>query len=136
MNPPERERGGGPAVEAVIVASAIGLVLTFGIATVRLSLAEATTDHAARAAARLASIQRNPAAGSAGAEDAARAVFAGDGIACAALDVTVAEVDGQYVESRVRCDVDWSDLVLPGAPGTYGTEATAISVIDRYREAP
>jgi len=136
MNLADRERGGSPSVEAAILAGVLGLVLTFGIATVRLSLAEATGDHAARAAARFASIQRNPAGAAAEATAAARAIFDDRGITCAALDVTTEQVHGEFVRAVVRCDVNWSDLALPGAPGTYATEAVAVSVIDRYREAP
>jgi Flp pilus assembly protein TadG len=135
VTPPDDERGGGPSVEAAIVAGVLGLVLTFGIATMRLSLAEATSDQAARAAARVASVQRNPAGATAEATDAARAVFQDRGIACARVDVATAADDGASVRATVRCEVDWSDLLLPGAPGTYVVEATAVSVVDRYREA-
>ncbi|WP_093089516.1 hypothetical protein [Pseudonocardia oroxyli] len=122
-------------MEAALVAGVLGLVLTFGIATMRLTLAEATTDHAARAAARLASIQRNPAGAATEAADAARAVFDDRGIRCRTVDVFTSATGGS-VRAVVRCEVDWSDLALPGAPGSFTTEATAVSVIDRYREAP
>ena len=60
------ERGGGASVEAAILAVTMGVLLSFGLAGGRLVAAESAGDQAARAAARIASAQRDPATAAAG----------------------------------------------------------------------
>lgn len=133
----EGERGGGPSVEGAILVGALGLVIAFGIAGVRVTMAEAATSQAAASAARIASIQRDPAAAATIAEDAARGALSQRGIVCAALAVRVVvdDEDGlAVVRAEVSCDARWSDLAIPGAPGSYRTAASAVSPIDPLRE--
>lgn len=135
------DRGGGPATEAAILAVLVGLLLALTSAAGRLTAAESAVDQAARAAARIASIQRDPAlAGdTAGAE--ARRVLAGQALACVNTAVAV-EVDppaapigsATTVRARVTCAVRWSDVGLPGLPGSREVDAAFVSPVDRYRE--
>lgn len=135
------ERGGGPAVEAALLAVLFGLVIALAVAGGRLVEAESAADQAARAAARIASIQRDAAAAGQHARAAAEATLAAQGLACTRLAVTVdtsefARPLGQpgNVRADVACAVRWSDLTLPGAPGTRMVQASFTSAIDRFRE--
>jgi Flp pilus assembly protein TadG len=134
------ELGGAPSVEAAILAVALGLVIALAIAGGRLALAEATTEHAARAAARIASLQRDGGTAQQLAESAARQVLSTEGLACRQLTVTV---DASQLNrplgspatttATVTCAVQWSDLGLPGAT-TRELVAEFSSPIDQLRE--
>ncbi|MBN9103107.1 MULTISPECIES: TadE/TadG family type IV pilus assembly protein [unclassified Pseudonocardia] len=135
------ERGGSPSVEAALLAVVIGMLLVLGVAGGRMVAAESATDHAARAAARAASIERSATAAEARAREIARAVLDERALRCDVLDV---DVDvSQFarplgapasVRAEVRCAVRWSDLGLPGAPGTRDVDAAFVSPIDQLRE--
>lgn len=135
------ERGGSPSVEAAVLAVVLGLLIAFAIAGGRLVTAEAAADHAARSAARVASLYREPGTAAAAARQAAEAGLAEQGLNCADLRITL-DTAGfaaplgtpASVTATVRCDVESSDLGLPGATGTRTIEATAASPIDRWRE--
>lgn len=140
-NAPDTERGGGPSVEAALLAAVLGLVIALAIAGGRLVAAEAACDQAARAAARIASTQREPGGAQIRAEEAARRTLDTQGLACDHLDVVVdtsqfARPLGEpaTVRADVSCAVRWSDLALPGAPGTHLTSASFTSPIDQMRE--
>lgn len=135
------ERGGSPSVEAAVLAVVLGLLLAFAIAGGRLVTAEAAADHVARSAARVASLHREAGTATVAARQAAEAGLAEQGLRCADLRITL-DTAGfaaplgtpASVTATVRCDVDWSDLGLPGATGTRTIEANAVSPIDRWRE--
>lgn len=135
------ERGGGPSAETAILALMFGLVIAFAVAGGRLVAAESTGDQAARAASRAASIERDADAAQAAARTVAERTLAQQGLACASLTVTVDT--SQFgrplgtpaaVNAVVVCDVRWSDLGIPGAPGTRTVRATFASPIDQIRE--
>jgi Flp pilus assembly protein TadG len=136
------ERGGAPSVEAALLAVAFGLVIALSIAGGRLVFAESTIDHAARAAARIASLQREPARAQELAESAAQQVLSDEGLACRQLTVSV---DVSQLSrslgatataiATVACTLQWSDLGLPGA-STRDLTAEFSSSIDRLRERP
>ncbi|MHA6622899.1 hypothetical protein [Pseudonocardia sp. DLS-67] len=135
------ERGGAPATEAAILTVIVGLLLAFTTAAGRVAAAESAADQAARGAARIASVQRDPTAGQVAAEAETRRVLDGQGIACDQLDVRV-EPDPPsapfgtqaVVRARVTCAVRWSDVGIPGLPGSHDINADFVSPIDRYRE--
>jgi Flp pilus assembly protein TadG len=137
------ERGGGPSVEAALLAVGIGLLIALAIAGGRLASAEAAADQAARSAARVASLQRVPDAAQAAATTAARQSLAEQGLACDALTVVVdtsqlalpLDAVGS-VRASVTCAVRWSDLGLPLVTGSHEVAADAVSPIDRLRERP
>jgi Flp pilus assembly protein TadG len=136
------EVGGGVSVEAAITAIGFALLIALAIAAGRLVTAEAAADHAARAAARIASLQREPASAQLLAETTARDVLAREGLACQRLEVAVdvSEFDVALGEpgmttATVTCVVRWSDLGLPGAD-TRLLEAEFTSPLDRLRERP
>lgn len=133
------ERGGSASVEAAVLAGVVGLLIVFAIAGGRLVAAEAATDHAARSAARMASLQRDATIATAVARDAAALSLAEQGLRCATLDVVV-DTDGfaqpfgttAAVTATVRCTISWADLGLPGAP--MSVESTFVSPLDQWRE--
>lgn len=128
-------------MEAAIFAVVAGLLIAFAIAGGRLVTVEAVADHAARSAARVASLHRDGATAQADARSVAQRILAEQGIRCSTVTV---EIDtsgfgtpvGQpaSVTATVRCDLDWSDLGLPGTVGGRSVEADFTSPIDRWRE--
>lgn len=135
------ERGGAPAVEAALLAVLLATVLSFVMAGGRLVAAESAANQAARAAARIASIARDPHTAQQHAHSTAEATLGAQHLTCTSLQVTVdirrsaatADQTGT-VRATVACAVRWSDLALPGAPGTRTVTATFTSPVDRYRE--
>ncbi len=137
------EQGSGPAVSAAILMPVFALVLLAVAAAGRLSNASDATDQAARAAARIASIERDPNTAEAAATDAARATLASRGLSCGAVTVAV-NLDGllsplgqpSTVTATVSCDVTLSELAFPGLPGDRTVTATFTSPVDPNRERP
>ena len=135
------ERGGAPAVEAALLAVLLAAVISFAMAGGRLVAAESAADQAARAAARIATSARDPATAQREARATAEATLAAQHLTCTRLTVTV-DTSGfavplgetRFVRAEVACAVRWSDLALPGAPGTRTVTASFTSPVDRYRE--
>ncbi|MFC4951033.1 TadE/TadG family type IV pilus assembly protein [Pseudonocardia sp. GCM10023141] len=135
------EHGGSPSVEAALLVGMFGLLILLAIAGSRFVLAEAGADHAARAAARAASLHRTAADAERAARTAADDSLADQGLTCTELSITVGTAEfgaplgtPASVRATVRCVVAWSDLGLPGARSGPVVEASAISPIDRWRE--
>ncbi|WP_219414195.1 TadE/TadG family type IV pilus assembly protein [Pseudonocardia nigra] len=139
---PAGEAGGGPSVEAAVLAVVVGLLITLLMAVGRLSAAESAADHAARTAARTASILRDPTEARARATTEATRVLDQQGLACdelrVAVDIPAASPIGTPAAARavVTCAVRWFDLGLPGLPGTHELSAEFSSPVDSYRERP
>lgn len=137
----QSERGGGPSVEAALLATSMGLVIGFVIAAGRLVAAESACEQAARAAARIASIERDALQAQVQGQMAAEAALASRGLTLLQLAVTIDTSqfaqplgEGGVVQSDVACQPRWSDLALPGAPGTVELRASFASPIDQLRE--
>lgn len=135
------ERGGGPSVEAALLATLMGLLIGFVIAVGRLVAAESACDQAARAAARIASIERDAAQAQVQGQLAAESAVASQGLTLAQLAVTIDTSqfgrrlgEPGVVRADVACQVRWSDLAVPGAPGLHDLEASFTSPIDQFRE--
>lgn len=139
----EPERGSGPAVSAAILMPIFALVLLAVAASGRISNANDATDQAARAAARIASIQRDPNLAETAATTAAQAALASKGLSCGAVTVTV-NTDGlrsplgqpSTVTAKVSCQVKLAELAFPGLPGDHTVTATFTSPVDPSRERP
>lgn len=129
------------ALELVILAPVILLLICFVIAAGRTSIAQGAVDAAARAAARQASIAPNLGA----AEQAARAGAADalhrDGLDCKptvslpGLRGAFGSQVGQSVEIHafVVCKVRLADLAIPGIPGSMRLTASFTSPLDPFR---
>jgi len=133
-----RRRGerGSAALELVIVAPALLLVLGLVIAGGRLSGARQGVATAAGDAARAASVARGPTDAQAAATASASAALGDEGLACAPLSVTVDTTDfvpGGSVGVTVGCTAQLGTLVPGALSGTHEVHAHASAVIDTYR---
>ena len=137
------EHGSGPAVSAAILMPVFALVLLAIVAGGRVSNAGDATDQAARAAARIASIQRDPNLAETAATTAAQAALASRGLSWGAVTVAV-NTDGLHsplgqpstVTATVSCQVKLAELAFPGLPGDHTVTATFTSPVDQKRERP
>ena len=135
------EDRGGSAIEAAIVTPLLVAFVCMAIAAGRIVMSGSKIDAAAEDAARAASIERTYAAAKSAATDAAANSLDDQGITCASKSVSIdasglnAPV-GQvgYVTVTIKCVVNLSDLLLPGAPGSKTlTSRPFTSVVDAYR---
>jgi Flp pilus assembly protein TadG len=129
------ERGGASSVEAGVLALAVGLILALLLAGGRLVTAESAAHHAAQAAARMASLAREPENATVEATRSAQQTLDAEGLRCASTSVVLAIVEPEIaVRAEVTCSVTWSDLGVPGDTGSRDVTAVAVSEIDRMRE--
>ncbi|WP_439681510.1 TadE/TadG family type IV pilus assembly protein [Embleya sp. MST-111070] len=135
-----REDRGAVALETAILVPVLAIVIGLLVAAGRITVAGSSVDAAAKAAAREASIARNPYDAVSRAEAAARRTLSQHGMSCAAVSVRVdttafAPPTGPArVRATVRCTVNLSDAAVPGMPGTKTMESTVVSPVDRYRD--
>jgi Flp pilus assembly protein TadG len=135
---------GSAALELVVLAPVLLVLLALIIAAGRTSIAQSSVDAAARDAARQASLALDPqAAQQAGLASAQQALQA-DGLDCVTESVLVdtggtdsgfglAPGTPAQVAATVSCQVPLSDLFLPGLPGVHTMTATFSSPLDVYR---
>lgn len=131
---------GSVAVETAVIAPIFIVLLLLVTAFGRVHLAQGKADSAARAAARTASLARDPATAQQQARDAALDSLAADGLRCSAISVTV-DTSGlttpvgqtATVSATVACTVALDDIAVPGLPGSKQLESTFTSVVDQYR---
>lgn len=135
------EDGGAPSTQAAMLFPVIMLVLVAVIAGGRVSNAHDAADQAARAASRIASIQRDPNAAQAASTGAATTELTAQGLHCATVTVNVDTAGlsaplGQpsTVTATVSCQVSLSELAFPGIPGDRVLTATFTSPVDPDRE--
>ncbi|MCW2803247.1 MAG: hypothetical protein QOF52_1370 [Propionibacteriaceae bacterium] len=133
------ERGSASVELAVLLP---GLIILLGLMIVggRLWLARATVAEAAYSAARAGSLARTASGAAVDGPAAGQQSLATDGLRCAQSAISVsteafAVPVGQpaTVMSKVRCVVVFSDVLLPGMPGSLTIEATGSSALDTYR---
>ena len=139
MNP--RDDTGAVAVEAAILAPALLLILALLMFGGRNAIATGAVEQAAVDAARAASLARTGAQADTAARDAAARSLADQDLDCATITIQV-DTSGfrtrpgqsASVDTTVTCLLRLSDLALPGLPGSKRISATAVSVVDTYRE--
>jgi len=136
---------GSAALELVVLAPVLLVLLALVIAAGRTSIAQSSVDAAARDAARQASLALNPTAAQQTGLTSARQALRDDGLDCVTENVTVdtggadagfGVAPGQpaSVSATVSCAVPLSDLFLPGLPGAHTMTATFSSPLDVFRE--
>ena len=118
------------------------LLLTLGLVVVggRVWFARTTVNESAHAAARAASLVRTAdEAGAAGRSAGAQSLATG-GLRCTSTTVEVNTAAFEVpvgtpatVTSTVTCRVGFTDLLLPGLPGSIELQATGASALDTYR---
>jgi Flp pilus assembly protein TadG len=134
------ERGSN-AAEIVIIAPVVAMLILVLVAAGRTALADNATQSAAFAAARAASLSRDVTTATTNAQDAAQRAMLHAGISCSTLTVNV-DASGLNapigttgdVSATVNCDVNLSDISLPGVPGSRTMTSSATSPVDAYRE--
>jgi Flp pilus assembly protein TadG len=139
MNP--RDEAGAVAVEAAILAPALLLILALLMFGGRNAIATGAVEQAAVDAARAASLARTGAQADTAARAAASRSLADQDLDCATITIRV-DTSGfrtrpgqsASVDTTVTCLLRLSDLALPGLPGSKRISATAVSVVDTYRE--
>ncbi|MDI1462101.1 TadE/TadG family type IV pilus assembly protein [Catellatospora sp. KI3] len=134
-----RERGSAAVELAILAPTAIVFFIAVVMAG-RLGLARQAADAAAYDAARTASLARTEATAGIQARDAAARSFAAQGIRCrtmtVATDTSGFDVPvGQSATVRVSltCVADFTDIILPGMPGSATLTSTFTSPLDKYR---
>jgi hypothetical protein len=136
-----RDERGNAALELVILAPVIVLLIGMVVAAGRTSIAQGSVDAAARDAARQASIARSPAGALAAAQASASSVLSGESLNCTpviemrGLDQAFATPVGDpaSVTAVVSCTVSLSDLLVPGLPGSKRLSGTFTSPLDPFR---
>jgi Flp pilus assembly protein TadG len=132
-----RDERGSATTELVLVTPVLILLLLFVTLAGRLALTRGDVEGAARDAARAASVERNPTAAGAAARDAASANLERAGTSCGDLVVVPDTSDfrsGGSVSVTVTCNIRLGDLMLLRIPATRSVTATAVEVLDVYRE--
>lgn len=136
------ERGaGGESLELVIIAPILLLIIVIGIGAGRASIGNGRVDQAAAAAARSASLERDPVVAQEVAIRTANQSLADAGASCGFVQVDV-DTSGfraargvpASVTVTVVCQVEWSDLAIPGWPGSTTITGTGVSPLDVNRE--
>ena len=135
-----RDQRGSAAVEITMLVPA--LLLTLGLIVVggRVWFARTTVNESAHAAARAASLERTAGeAGTAGRSAGAHSLATG-GLRCASTTVEVNTAafgvpvgTTATVTATVTCRVGFTDLLLPGLPGSIELQATGAAALDTYR---
>ncbi|MFD9824677.1 TadE/TadG family type IV pilus assembly protein [Streptomyces violascens] len=135
-----RDDRGSTALTTAIAAPAVLALLALIIAAGRVTLAQGGADAAARAAARTASLTRDPTTADAQARAAAQQALDNSGLHCTQMTVALdtsglAMPVGQAatVTATVTCTAPLSDLALPGIPGAKTLTGTMTSIVDQWR---
>ena len=131
---------GSAVLEFVLLAPALLAFILLCIAGGRIWLARQTIDAAAFDAARTASIARSAQAATSGARSTAMDSLTSRQMHCVHSSVSVATA-GFYVpvgqpatvQVTLTCQMNLSDIALPGLPSTMTMTSTAGSVLDQYR---
>jgi hypothetical protein len=136
-----RSDRGNAALELVLIAPVILMLIGLVIAAGRVSTAQNAVSAAAREAARQASVAASEGLAQQAATDGAMSALSADGLHCQPvvrllnLSQAFNSPIGEPVNIRVRviCDVQLSDLLVPGVPGMITLKAVFASPLDPYR---
>ena len=127
---------GSATLELVLLTPALIALLLLVVAGGRIEQAGGQLDGTAREAARAASVARTPADAEAGAAAIARDRLESVGVTCRGLSINTDTSQfraGGTVTTSIACDVQLSDLVGIGLPGSRTLTASATEPIDIYR---
>ena len=133
-----RRRGerGTAAIELVLVAPVLIVVMLFVVGLGRMAHARQQIDAVAADSARAASLERNTSTSAHAAKVAAEASLGDAGVSCTNLDVNV-DLDsyqpGGQVRVTVSCVAKLGDVALAGFPGTRKFTAEAVVPIETHR---
>jgi Flp pilus assembly protein TadG len=134
--PRKCRQGGSFTIELVVVTPVVVLFILLALSLGRYELAREQVIGAARAAAEAASVVASPGDAQTAAFDAAAPVVADQAHSCQQLRVSADTshfTPGGSVRVVVTCQIDFSDLLIPGVPGRASVEATEVAPIDPFR---
>jgi Flp pilus assembly protein TadG len=128
---------GDAALELVLLAPLLVLVLGFVVVAGRISSAASSVSSAAGDAARAASMRQTIDSADTAAQSTAEASLQHDGLACdggprVTVDTTYFRHGGS-VSVTVVCTASLHDVAMPGLPGSRTLTASATSEIDTAR---
>lgn len=129
---------GDAAVELVLIAPVLLVVLLFVVGLGRMAHARQQVDAAAADAARAASLERNLAFSEGAARRTARADLGQVGVSCAQLQVVADLSDygpGGKVQVIVTCTALLHDVAIAGLPGSRTFRSTATVPIETWRSS-
>jgi Flp pilus assembly protein TadG len=134
------DQRGAAAVELALLVPALLLVLGLLVAGGRLWFARTTVNEAAQSAARAASLARSAAAATIAGRDAGSQSLATAGLRCSSTSVSISTAafavpvgTPSTVTSTILCNVDFSDVFLPGWPGSVDLSGHGSAALDTYR---
>jgi Flp pilus assembly protein TadG len=137
---PARNESGAATVELTLLVPALVIFLGLLVAGGRLWFARTAVVEAAQSSARAASLARTAQQANADGQAAAAASLSTAGLACmdksVALDTAAFAVPvgtPATVTSTINCQVPFSDILLPGMPGSIRLTGRASSALDTYR---
>jgi Flp pilus assembly protein TadG len=127
-------------VELVIIVPGLIMILGLLLAGSRIWLSRAVADDAAYSAARAASLARSPGAAQSDGVSQGLAALDRRGLDCRDRRVSV-DTSGfavavgtpATITASVTCDVDLSDLLVPGLPGSMRLTGSGAAALDTYR---
>jgi Flp pilus assembly protein TadG len=135
-----RTAQGSATVELALLVPALLLMLGLLAAGGRVWFARTTVTEAANSASRAASLARSAGEAATTGRAAAEQSLSTGGLRCANTEITINTAafgvpvgTPATVTSSVRCRVSFSDLLLPGTPGSINLSATGASALDTYR---
>ena len=131
---------GAATVELTLLVPALLLVVGLLVAGGRLWFARTTVNEAAQTAARAASLARSASAAARAGREAGSQSLATAGLRCRATSVSINSAafhvpagTPSTIDSTVICTVDFSDIVLPGWPGSMQLTGRGSAALDTYR---
>jgi Flp pilus assembly protein TadG len=128
---------GDAALELVLLAPLLVLVLGFVVIAGRVSSADTSVHSAAADAARAASMHQSTGSAIAAAQSTAGASLQHDGLACRGGPAVTVRTSlfrhGGSVSVTVTCTAFLHDVAMPGLPGSRTITANASSEIDTAR---
>ncbi len=131
-----REERGTAALEMVVLAPVLIVVLLFVVGLGRMAHADQQVQSVAADAARAASLERNTSASAAAARKAAEASIGEAGVSCTDLDVSVnlgSYEPGGQVSVTVKCTADLGAVAMAGFPGSRVFTASSTVPIEKWR---
>lgn len=129
-----RDRGSASVEAAVAVVALLGMAF-LAVGALRVVGTGGDVDSAARAGARAAAAEYQPAAAHAAASQVVSNALADRGVACADLAVAVSGdlSPGSVVAVDVTCVVDLGDVVRAGFPGSRTVSGHGLEYVDAVR---
>lgn len=135
-----RDQCGAAAVEITLLIPAVLLLIGLIVASGRVWFARTAVADAAQAAARAASLARTTGQAGTDARDVADRSLRTSGLSC--TNTTVSVDTGAFglavgtpgtIRARITCRAPFSDLTVPGMPGSMVLTGDGAAALDTYR---